>query len=230
MMRHSALVELVGDRERAVAANSDEGIDRQRAETLDARRRDILHLAIGLWKREGVAVIRRAENRAALPENACDVREGQCPAGIRSDETTKAILDADRFNTLIGRCLDDGANDRVQSRGISAAGQDPMRMTGSQATGGPGSESMGTRHRRLSCGHVECRDGVYGQHSAAGVPDHRLCRRSEEQPIDGVASMSTNDNEVGRLLLCKSEKLTVRAAAHDDLFDSNTSRFDPFTI
>ena len=72
---HAALVELVRDGERAVAADDDERVETERVEVLDAARR-VVGRPVGVVDgiREGIAAVGRAENRAAEAEDAGDVR------------------------------------------------------------------------------------------------------------------------------------------------------------
>ena len=52
-----------------------------------------------------------------------DVARREHARSIGLDEAVEAVLEADAFDAAVGRRLDDGADDRVQSWSVAAAGE-----------------------------------------------------------------------------------------------------------
>src|SRR4029453_4510062 len=87
---------------------------------------------------ERIAAIRRPENRAAKAKDACDLARRERSRSPRLDETVKAVLEADALDARVAGGLDDGTDDGVQARRITAAGEDADT---SDRSVGHGSES-----------------------------------------------------------------------------------------
>jgi hypothetical protein len=121
----AALVELVGDRERAVSADDDERIELQRVERLDAALGIVARAARRLDRRaQRVPAIGGPQDRAADAEDAGDVARRQFPPTVEFEKTVEAVREADDLAVDVRRRLDDRADDRVQPGSIPAAGQD----------------------------------------------------------------------------------------------------------
>ena len=120
------LVELVGDRERAVAADHDQRVELQLVEHLDARARN--SRACRRASRSGYAngLPRLVVPRIVPPMPRMPVTSRGVSGRERSGsmQAVEAVLEADDLAAGVGRRLDDGADDRVQARGVAAAGQD----------------------------------------------------------------------------------------------------------
>ena len=89
-------VELVGDRQRAVAADDDERVERHPLEHLD----DAIGIVAGAVGRadrlgERVAAVGRAEDRAAEPQDAGHVARRQRPRALGLDQAVEAVFEAD---------------------------------------------------------------------------------------------------------------------------------------
>ena len=116
-------MKLVGDRQCSITADNDERVE---AEIVKG-----LHTACGVVDyaagrnriRERVPAIGRAEDRAAAPQNARHVQEGQRPRAARVDQSSEPVLDADDLEAAAGRRLDDGTDDGIEARRVSPAGQ-----------------------------------------------------------------------------------------------------------
>ena len=118
-------VELVGDRQRAVAADDDQGVQPHLVEGLDHTIR-VVRLPVGGVGRvlERVAVVGRAEDRATETENAGDILRRERRGSATGPAAVEAVLETDDFDLGVGSGLDDGADDRVEPGGVAAAGQD----------------------------------------------------------------------------------------------------------
>ena len=118
-------VELVGNAERAVAADHHQGIQAHLVEGVDDLVR-VIDLALwgigGILKR--VAVIRGAENGAAESQDAGHVAGRQDPAARGIEQTVEAVFEADDVNAGVVRGLDDRPDDGVEAWSVAAAGED----------------------------------------------------------------------------------------------------------
>ena len=120
--------EPLGDRQRAVAADHDDGVEPQ---TLDVgldgvRGVDDLLLAVRppIHVSERVAAVGGTEDRPAARQDPLDVVALELPR-LHLDQPREAVEDADRRGPIVDPArLDGGANDRVQSRGVAAPGED----------------------------------------------------------------------------------------------------------
>ena len=122
--RDAALGELVGDGQGAVAADHHQAVQAQLVEHVDAALR-VVALAVARLDRveERVAAVDRAEDRAADAQDAGDVLRHQDAVPVRLDEAVEAVLEAEAGDAVVVGRLDHGANDRVQPRGVAAAGE-----------------------------------------------------------------------------------------------------------
>ena len=95
--RHAQLAELVGDGQRAVAADGDERVEAQLVEHLDARGRSsrACRRRSATSEVERVAAVERAEDRAAEAEDAGDVARREHARAIQLEEAVEAVLDPD---------------------------------------------------------------------------------------------------------------------------------------
>ncbi len=138
-----ALAELVRDRERAVAADHDQRAEAHLVEHLDDAIGVIVRAfggADGIGER--IAAVRRAENRAAEPQDAGDVARREQARAIRLDEAVEAVFEADALDAAVRGGLHHGADDRVQTRRVTAAGED--------------AEPRNRRHRASVAGRPRC--------------------------------------------------------------------------
>ena len=94
--RDAAFVELVSDRERAIAADDDERVERHPVEHLD-HAIGVVPGAFGRADRMGerVAAVGRAEDGAAEPQDAGHIPRRQRPRTPGLDEAVEAVFDAD---------------------------------------------------------------------------------------------------------------------------------------
>ena len=121
--RNAVLVELLRDGQRAVAADADQTLE---AELLDGRLHAGDQLGIELQPivdadRGGEpALVRRAEDRAALAENAGRVLVRQRDVADGIDEPFVALQEADDLVAVRVGAFDDAANDRVEAGAIAA--------------------------------------------------------------------------------------------------------------
>src|SRR5262245_51513321 len=127
-------MKLVRDRERAVATDDDKRLEPHLLEVLQTE----IGVVDGATRRvdgvrERVAAIRRAEHRATEAEDAGDVAGRQRARFLRVDEAVEAVLEADALDAVGVRGLDDRANHGVQSRRVTAAGQDTNTFWGRHA-------------------------------------------------------------------------------------------------
>ena len=123
--RNALLVELVGDGECAVAADADQRIELHLLEHLQ----HTIAVVVGAgWRDnrldERIAVIDGAENGAAETKDAGDVARCERSRFLRVNQPVEAVFESDHFDAGVARRLDDGANDCVQARSITASGKD----------------------------------------------------------------------------------------------------------
>src|SRR5262249_17178494 len=123
--RNAAVVEAVGDRQRAVAADDDQRIESHLVEHLDDAIRVVANaFRSGDRVRERVAAVGGAENRSTKTQDAGHVPGRQSPRSPRFDEPVEAVFEADALDARVRCALDDGANDGVEARRVAAAGED----------------------------------------------------------------------------------------------------------
>ena len=127
----TAEVKSVSDRQSAVSPDGDQGVEAQGADHLHTAFR----VVSGTRRRirrigERVAVIPRAKDGSADPEDAPDVDCGQHSRPIGFDEAIEAILDTDAFTAPVDGGLDDGPDDRVETWRVATAGEktDPPKL------------------------------------------------------------------------------------------------------
>ena len=122
--RNAAKVELVRDRQGAIAADHDQRIERELVEHLHTAQRVVADSA-GCFNRVGerVAAVRGSEDRSADAKDAGDVARCELAPAVRLDQAVEAVLEADDFAVTIAGRLDNGADDGVQARGVAAAGE-----------------------------------------------------------------------------------------------------------
>ena len=122
--RDAALGELVGDGQGAVAADHHQAVQAQLVEHVDAALR-VVALAVARLDRveERVAAVDGAEDRAADAQDPGDVFRRQDAVPVRLDEPVEAVLETEAGDAVVVGRLDHGANDRVQPRGVAAAGE-----------------------------------------------------------------------------------------------------------
>ena len=118
------LVELVGDAQRAVAADADEGVELHLVEHLH-HAVGVVERALGRFDRHGerVAAVDRAEDGAAQAQDAGDVLGAQRPGHVRIDEAVEAVLEAEDSDPRVAGGLHHRADHRVQAGGIPTAGE-----------------------------------------------------------------------------------------------------------
>ena len=133
---HAPLVELVGDSQRAVAADADERVELHLLEHL--------HHAVGVVEgavrrfdrlRERIAAIDGAENGAAQAQDAGDVFRRQHARFLRVNQPVEAVLEPDDGDVGVAGRLDDRADDGVEARRVTAACQDAKFSDGRHAGG-----------------------------------------------------------------------------------------------
>src|SRR6185436_622982 len=118
------------DAERAVAADHDERAEPELLDIFDAARGvigDVL-AAAGLWIREWIAAIGRAEDRAADAKDPGHLAQRQNARALGVDQAVKAVFDADAFNAREGGRFDHGPNHGVQPGGVAAARQNAKTL------------------------------------------------------------------------------------------------------
>ena len=115
---------LLGDAQRAVAADGDKRKQTQRfhsvSHSLEQFLRQRATLAVADFGGESPAV-RRAENRAAPRQQSAECLVIERDGPPRFEQTFVATKKADAFPAAVRRSFRDGANHRVQARTISAA-------------------------------------------------------------------------------------------------------------
>ena len=70
---------------------------------------------------ERITRVDRAQDGAAPAQDAGDVLGVQNAASIELEQAVEAVFDADDVEVGVAAGLDDGADDRVQARGVAAA-------------------------------------------------------------------------------------------------------------
>ena len=123
--RDSAMTELMRNCKGAVAADYDQRAESHFVEHVDAA----VGIVVDAFRRrhrvrERVAAVRGAENRPTEPENAGDVARGEDARSPGLDQAIETVFETNDFNSAVGRGLDDGADDGVESRRVAAAGED----------------------------------------------------------------------------------------------------------
>jgi hypothetical protein len=126
--RDAELLETQADPHRAVAADHDERVDLVPSDALDDVGGAVDdHLLAVDHRPEGerVATIARAEDRAALGQDAPHVLAGQRPDAVREDEALETVEDAEDLPVVVGLGrLHEGADHGVQARAVAAGRQD----------------------------------------------------------------------------------------------------------
>ena len=128
----AALVEVVADREGAVAADRDQGVDLVLAELCDQflGTVDLDERTVGLLDRVAgwIAAVGGAEDRAAGVDDAAHIFAGELDDAVaarvllRSHQAVEAVTDADDVPAPVAGGERGGADDGVQTRSIAAAG------------------------------------------------------------------------------------------------------------
>ena len=127
--RHALLEEARRDPEGAVAADRDQGVAADLLEPAHDLVRDVdgdlLAVALG-DELERVALVDRAEDRAAEVGDATHLVAGQIDQAVRArlEQSVVAAADAGDFPTAPQTGQRDGANDRVEARSVAPAGVD----------------------------------------------------------------------------------------------------------
>ena len=126
--RNAVLVKLLGDRQRAVAADADQPAEVEMLDRgLDAgdELRIELEPVVDADRGGEAALVRRAEDRAALAENAGGVLVVERHVADGIDQPFVALEKADDFVAVRVGALHDAANDGVQAGAIAAGGENP---------------------------------------------------------------------------------------------------------
>jgi hypothetical protein len=117
-------VELVRDRERAVAADHDQRIQIETMKGVGALCRTIPQRPGRVRTGEGIALVGRPEDGAAAPQDTGRIFRRQGPPVVRLEQAGETILDANRFCTMDRGRLDYRPDHGVQPRCVSSARQD----------------------------------------------------------------------------------------------------------
>ncbi len=130
----TAFAEFVRDRQRAVAADHDERAEAHLVEHLD----DAIGIVAGAFRRrhrigERIAGVARAQHRAAEAEDAGDIARRQHARAIGLDQAVEAVFETDAFDARVPRGFDDGADDGVEARRVTAAGEHADAFDGGHA-------------------------------------------------------------------------------------------------
>ena len=129
--RDAVLMQPVGDAQRPVAADADEGVDLQVPHRLDRLAREVLENDLAAFRYGvliGVGGLRGAEDRPAESQDPGDVVVAELAAAV-VDEAFVAVDDADDLETVLqDGVLGDGPDDGVDARGIPPArkNSDPL--------------------------------------------------------------------------------------------------------
>jgi hypothetical protein len=200
---HPAPDELLGDLERAVAADRDDRVDAERArvghQLVGAVDVDVA--AVGLAHRvvERAAAVGRAEDGAAQVGDAAHRLGGERDDLVLAEEARVAALDAEHVPAARVGGEDGGADDGVQPGGVAAAGgeSDAHRM-GSARAGGAGPvhpEQLGD----LAVVRVAAEPGLLEEGRAVGLDLEAAARRREQVHLHaGKALRSSAANLTAR--------------------------------
>ena len=123
--RKAAFVKLLGDRQRAFAAEHDQGLDTENVEIrqrlADRHFRKHRFPVDHLYKASAVS---RAQDRAAAGQNAADALRRQLYRVRFAEDALEAVFDPDDIHPILAdRRPDDRPDHRVQARRIAAARQ-----------------------------------------------------------------------------------------------------------
>src|SRR5215467_8253301 len=129
--RNPFQAELMADRERSVATDDDERVQSHLVEHVnDAFRvnaRTVGGRDDGLkW----IAGVERAQDRAAKPQDAGDVAWGENARAVELQQSVEAVFKAHAPDSTVPCGLDDSADDGVQPRRITAAGENAKSFNG----------------------------------------------------------------------------------------------------
>ena len=80
-----------------------------------------------------IAAVGRAEDGPADPQDARDVLQRKDARPFRVNQAVEAVLEPDAFDAAIGGRLDDRTDDRVESRGVAATGENADACDGCQS-------------------------------------------------------------------------------------------------
>ena len=118
-------------RQGAVAADDDERVEAQFVEILDTPIR-VVDFPVAGRERIGkrIAAVGGPEDGAAKSKDAGDVAQREQPGAFGIDQAVETVFESDALDPGRRRRLDDGADDGVQSRRVTAAGQDTNSSDG----------------------------------------------------------------------------------------------------
>src|SRR6185369_11242481 len=118
---HAALLQFISNRERAVAADHDQGVESELVKILDAPVGIVSRTGAGGQRiRERVAAIRGAQNRPAQPKNASHLARRQRSGPFGKDQAVEAVFETDALDPGIGGGLHHRADNSVEAGRVTA--------------------------------------------------------------------------------------------------------------